>query len=112
MRDMNDWGNAFMVSMSNALTIFMAAVPKIVAFFLILVIGWLIAGLIAKAIALLLRNVKFNESAQRAGISGFMKSMGTDAAGFLGNIVKWFIRLIALVVAFDALGLPAVSGFL
>jgi hypothetical protein len=36
----------------------------------------------------------------------------TDAAGFLANIVKWFVRLIVLVVAFDALGLPAVSNVL
>jgi hypothetical protein len=109
---MRDWGEAFMVSMSNALTIFLAAIPNIIGFILILVIGWFIAGLIAKGIALLLRNVKFNEIAKRAGISEPMKTVGTDASGFLANLVKWFIRLIALVVAFDALGLPAVSSFL
>jgi len=32
--------------------------------------------------------------------------------GLIGIVVKWFIRLIALVVAFDALGLPAVSDVL
>src|SRR6185312_4986128 len=36
----------------------------------------------------------------------------TDASGFLGHLAKWFIRLIALIVAFDALGLPAVSDVL
>jgi hypothetical protein len=30
----------------------------------------------------------------------------------IGLVVKWFVRLIALVVAFDALGLPAVSEVL
>ena len=35
--------------------------------------------------------------------------METDPAGFVADIAKWFIRLIALVVGFDALGLPAVS---
>jgi hypothetical protein len=38
--------------------------------------------------------------------------MNTDAAGMIGLVVKWFVRLIALVVAFDALGLPAVSEVL
>jgi hypothetical protein len=33
-----------------------------------------------------------------------------DAAGVLADVVKWFVRLIVLVVAFDALGLPAVSA--
>ena len=36
----------------------------------------------------------------------------TDASGFIALLVKWFIRLIALVVAFDALGLPAISDVL
>ena len=43
-----------------------------------------------------------------------MQKMGvdSDASGLITNIAKWFIRLIALVVAFDALGLPAVSDVL
>ncbi|GAC1521346.1 MAG: hypothetical protein NVS2B16_28870 [Chloroflexota bacterium] len=61
-----------------------------------------------------LHTVKFNDMAQRAGIAGFVKNMGvdTDASGVLASIVKWFIRLIFLVAAFDALGLPAVSVML
>ena len=112
MQAVSSWGEAFLTSMSGALMVFMAAIPKIIAFALILIVGWFIAGLIAKGIAVLLRKIKFNEIAQRAGIAGFMESMGTDAAGFLAGIVKWFVRLIAVVVAFDALGLPAVSEFL
>lgn len=106
------WGDAFLTSITGALAVFMAAIPKIIAFILILVIGWFVASLIAKVAATLLRKIKFNELAQRAGIAGFMESMGTDAAGFLAGIVKWFIRIIAMVVAFDALGFPAVSEFL
>lgn len=105
------WGDAFMASITGALAVFMAAIPKIIAFVLVLVIGWFIASLIAKGVAALLHKVKFNQLAERAGVAGFMQSMGTDASGFLAGIVKWFIRLITLVVAFDALGLPAVSQF-
>jgi hypothetical protein len=36
----------------------------------------------------------------------------TDPSGFIADIAKWFIRLITLVVGFDALGLPAVSDVL
>lgn len=109
-----DWGDAFLASMTNALMVFMAAIPKVIAFILIMVIGWFIASLIAKAVAAMLRKIKFNQIAERAGIAGFVRSMGvdTDSAGFLASIVKWFVRLITLVVAFDALSLPAVSDFL
>jgi hypothetical protein len=56
----------------------------------------------------------FNDLAQPSGLSGFVQNMGirTDAAGALAAIVKGFVRLIVLVVAFDALGLPAVSQVL
>ncbi|MFL6693778.1 MAG: mechanosensitive ion channel family protein, partial [Ramlibacter sp.] len=36
----------------------------------------------------------------------------TDPAGMIGLLAKWFIRLVGLVVAFDALGLPAISDVL
>jgi hypothetical protein len=35
-----------------------------------------------------------------------------DSSGVIASIVKWFVRLITLVVAFDTLGLPAVSNVL
>ena len=108
------WGGAMMASLSGALALTMSAIPKIIGFLVILVVGWFVASLIAKGVAMLLRGVHFNELSQRAGISDFVNKSGvkTDSSGFLAAIAKWFIRLIALVVAFDALGLPAVSQVL
>jgi hypothetical protein len=103
-----------MTSIAAALALLLGAIPKVIGFAVILIIGWIIASALATAVAAILRTVKFNDLAQRAGISGFVQRMGvhTDAAGFLANIVKWFVRLIVLVTAFDALGLPAVSQVL
>lgn len=108
------FGDTMMASLSGAMALLFAAIPKILGFIVILVIGWLLASLIAKGVAALLRGVKFNDMAQRAGFAGFVHKMGveSDSAGFIASITKWFIRLIALVVAFDALGLPAVSDVL
>jgi len=109
-----NWGEALLVSLTGALGIFLAAIPKIIGFIIILAVGWFIATLIAKAVTALLRTVHFNDLAQRSGFSGLVQKMGAqaDASNFLATTVKWFIRLIALVVAFDALGLPAVSDVL
>ena len=110
----NDWGEALLTSFSAALAMFLSAIPRVIAFAVILIIGWIVASLIAKAVAALLRAVRFNDLAFRSGFAGFVQSMGvhTDSAGLIANVAKWFIRLIALVVAFDALGLPAVSQVL
>lgn len=109
-----DWGQALITSVATALALLLSAIPKLIGFAVILIIGWFIASALAAAVAAILRTVKFNDLAQRAGLSGFVQKMGvhTDAAGFLAQLVKWFVRLIVLVTAFDALGLPAVSQVL
>lgn len=109
-----DWGQAMMTSLAGALAMFFAAIPKIIGFAVILIAGWFIASFIAKGITSLLHTARFNNLADRAGISNFVAKSGskTDASGMIAGIAKWFVRLIALVVAFDALGLPAVSDIL
>jgi len=109
-----DWGQAIMTSVAAALALLLGAIPKVIGFAVILIIGWIIASALATPVAAILRSGKINEPAQRAGISRFVQKMGvnTDAAGFLATLVKWFVRLIVLVTAFDALGLPAVSQVL
>src|SRR5919199_631916 len=109
-----DWGVAVMTSLTAALALLLSAIPKVLGFIVILVIGWLIASALAKVVSSVLRAVKFNDLAQRAGLTGFVQKMGlqTDAAGFMALIAKWFVRMIVLVSAFDALGLPAVSQVL
>lgn len=110
----SDWGSAMMTSLTAALALFLSAIPKIIGFAVILIVGWIIASLIERAVAALLRAVHFNHLADRSGLSDFVVKMnaGVDASGMIGLVVKWFVRLIALVVAFDALGLPAVSDVL
>lgn len=110
----SDWGEAIRTSLAGALALFLTGIPRIIGFLLILLIGWFISGLLARAVAGLLRAVRFNDLAQRAGITGFVQQMGIrrDAAGVMADIVMWFVRLITLIVAFDALGLPAVSQVL
>lgn len=109
-----EWSDAMFTSLAAAMALLFSAIPKIIGFLLIIVAGWFIASLIERGLAALLRSIKFNELSERAGLSDFIRKMGvnTDAAGMIGLVVKWFVRLIALVVAFDALGLPAVSEVL
>lgn len=109
-----DWSEAMMTSLVGAMALFFAAIPRVIGFVLIILIGWFVATVLEKVVRGLLHAVKFENLAQRAGFAGFVQKMGvkTDSSGFFGLIVKWFIRLIVLVVAFDALGLPAVSDVL
>jgi hypothetical protein len=109
-----DTSDAFKASLAGALNTLLSAIPRVIGFAVVLVVGWIISSLFARGVQALLHAVKFNELAHRSGFADFVQKMGVkdDSAGVIAGIVKWFVRLITLVVAFDTLGLPAVSSVL
>ena len=106
--------DAFRASFAGALNTFLSAIPRIIGFAVVLIVGWIISSLLARGVEALLHAVKFNDLARRSGFSDFVEKTGVrdDSAGVIASLVKWFVRLITLVVAFDMLGLPAVSTVL
>jgi len=100
-----------MTSFRDAFTMIVSAIPRILGFIIIVAIGWFVSSLLAKAVTGLLRAIRFDELMQKAGLSDFMNKMGTgiDSVGVIAGIVKWIVRIVVLLVAFDTLGLPAVS---
>src|SRR5437763_7587663 len=109
-----DWGTAIYNALANALNMILTFIPKLIGFLVILIVGLIIAALVAKAVTFLLRKVGFDRMSDRIGLTRFEQRMGVrmDTAGILGKIVYWFIVLIFLVPAADALGVPAVSNVL
>ncbi len=106
------WGNSLMASLSSAMALLFAAVPRVLGFLVILGIGWLIAAGIERLLLAILRAVHFDGFAERAGLAGLTRTVQREPSAMLSLVAKWFVRLIALVVAFDALGVPAVSQVL
>ena len=89
------WGSALITSATGAMALLLAAIPRLLAFAVIVIVGWIIASLIARGIAALLRTVNFNDLSARSGFSGFLLNAGvrTDASGALAMTAKWFVRL-------------------
>ncbi len=76
--------------------------------------NWGEAILSALSLTFLLRKIGFDRLGERIGLTRLEQRMGVkmDSAGILGKIVYWFLLLVFLVPAADALGLPAVSTIL
>ena len=93
---------------------FLTTLPAIFAALIIVILGWIVAALVARGLARLLRVVRFNELGKRAGIEQFLEHahIKLDPAGALATLIKWFIILIFLVAAANTLGWPQVSQFL
>jgi hypothetical protein len=100
-------------SFANAIGLLFNAIPRILAFIITVAIGWFIASLIARGVTTLLRAIPFNEFAERTGVTRFTRaSAGLDPSAVVAAIVKWLVRIVVLLVAFDLLGIPAVSDVL
>jgi len=108
------WATQLKGSLSNAVDVMVAAVPRVVAFLIVAAIGWLIADVVRRIATGVLVRAHFNNWMHRSGLAAVITYGGVepDAIGFVSMTATWFIRLIALVIAFDALGLPAVAEIL
>jgi hypothetical protein len=109
-----NWGDAVMVSVTQALQNFLGFLPALVGAILILILGWIIAGILAGLVERVLKMVGFDRAAESTGINGFIKRSGSDwtASAILAEIVKWFIRLIAIQAAASVLGLTQISDII
>lgn len=107
-------GVSIVNALNDAVKLILTFIPRLVGFLVILIVGLIIATVISKALTLVLRKIGFDRLANRIGLARFEQRMGIslDPAGVLGKIVYWFLLLIFLVPAADALGLPAVSNIL
>lgn len=100
-----------MASFRDAFSMILSAIPRILGFVIIVAIGWFVSSMLARGVMGLLRAIRFDELMQKSGLADFMGKMGTgtDSAGIVASLVKWLVRIVVLLVAFDVLGLPAVS---
>ncbi|GCE17781.1 mechanosensitive ion channel family protein [Dictyobacter kobayashii] len=111
MNVITNWGAAIYSSMASALAMVFAFIPKLVGFLVILLVGWIVASLLAKGLTLLLRRAGFDRLSDRIGFTRFERQMNLrmDPASLLGKILFWFVFLIFLVPACNALELNSVS---
>ncbi len=109
------WFDAVMLSITAALVTFLSFLPAIIGAIIILVVGWILAGFVGRLVTMFLEKVGFERAAQRTGISNFIARTGardTRASWLIGELVKWFIRLIFLEAAAEAVHLTAVTQVL
>jgi len=109
-----NFGQAVISALGHALDLLLVFIPLLLGFLLIMLVGYLIAAALSKAVTFLLRKIGFDNLSNRIGLTRLEQRMGVrlDPAGVLGKIVFWFILLVFLVPATNALGLTAVSGIL
>ena len=113
LQPIQDIGDAVLISITDALRNFLGFLPQLIGALIVLILGWIISGILGGLVERALKAIGFERAAESSGIAGFIQQSGAGsqwtASKVVGEIVKWFIRLIALQAAASILGMPQLT---
>src|SRR5215207_2084874 len=97
--------------LQNALSTFLSYIPQLRGALIILIVGYIVAKVLQAVVGRLLQGIGFDRWMERGGIKQFFDRAETNQtpASILGALVFWFVFIIAITMAADALGIPQVS---
>ena len=108
-----DLGNRIVTGFNEAVGDLIEALPAIIGALVILLIGWILSGIIGRIVTGLLQRIGADRMfAQHGGQVYGQRAQGFTPSRIAGEVVKWLIRIVALIAAANSLGLTQVSVLL
>ena len=109
-----EWENLIVEPVREMLTKIMAYLPVLLGALLILIVGWIVAKIIRSIVNGVLKVVRFDVLADKAGISEVLRkgNLKITARQVVSGLVYWLVIIMVLVMAANALGLPKASDML
>jgi len=109
-----EWENLIVEPVRAMLTKIMAYLPVLLGALVILIVGWIVAKIIRSIVNGVLKVVRFDALADKAGISEVLRKgdLKTSARQIVSGLVYWLIIIMVLVMTANALGLPKASDIL
>jgi small-conductance mechanosensitive channel len=98
-------------SLRAGLDAFFAFIPQLIGAIIILVVGYIVAKILQAVAARVLKAVGFDGWMERGGIKQFFDRAQTreTPATVLGKLVFWFVFIITITMAADAMGIQQAS---
>lgn len=114
MSNLSTWGDVLRTSFQDLWSGVISFIPNFLAAVVLFLVGWLIAVILGRLVAQIIKTVKLDVALRSAGFDKVVEKAGfaLDSGVFIGALVKWFFIIVALVSSLDILGLGAVTDFL
>ena len=110
----SNWDNLIVGPVREMLTKILAYLPVLLGALIILIVGWIIAKAIRRLIDVVLKAIRFDALADKAGITAILKKgdLKITAREVVSGLVYWLVIIMVLVMVVNALGLPKASDVL
>lgn len=81
---------------------------------IVFVVGWLVGVLISRVVEKIVKAIKLDGLLKTAGVDDLVNKMGLklNSGKFLGEITRWYVVVVVLIVSFDIIGLNHITAFL
>ncbi|MGH3250010.1 MAG: mechanosensitive ion channel family protein [Trebonia sp.] len=99
-------------SFQNLLDTVFHSIPKILVFLVVLVVGWIVAKVLARLVDMVLRRIKFDHFVERGMVGQALARSNTDATSLIAKVVYYAILLVTLQMAFGVWGANPISTML
>ena len=88
--------------------------PNLLGFLIILLIGYVIAKVVAGVVGKLLEKLNIDQHLRDSSSHRYVEAAlpGASPAGVIARVVFWLIFILAITTAVAALGIPAATGFM
>jgi small-conductance mechanosensitive channel len=112
LSNVSTWNEAVKASFMNAFQHVIELGPSVVAMVVVLVVGYLVAKVLDRAVSALCQSVGLQNAADRAGLVQSMRQVGIagNVPALVGRVVFWVTMCIFLSASFRILNLPEVSA--
>src|SRR5882672_1648986 len=114
MYQLRNMGDATWYSFTQALSTFMGFLPSLIGALIVLIVGWFIAGFLARLIARGLNAIGLERAVERSGIGRFIEQSNTrwTMSEIIAALIKWSIFLIFIQAAASLFGMPQITGII
>ena len=109
-----NWNELITDPIRQMLTKILAYLPILLGALIILIVGWIVAKVIRRLVDWLLKAVRFDTMADKAGVSEILSKgdLKITAREVVSGLVYWLVIIMVLVMTVNALGLPNTSDVL
>lgn len=103
------------LGLTSAFSTFMNFLPVILGALIVLAVGWLVSGWIAKLVSRFLHASRIEHVVKQSGLHSYFKFSRPDqpmVSDTIALLTKWFIRLVFIQAAANILGMPQVTAII
>jgi len=108
------WTEVITSSLQLLWTGFISFLPGFLGAIIIFIIGWVIASILGKLSAQIIRVLRIDSILEKMGLKKSLEraNLNLDSSKFISELVRWFFIIVFLMAATDILGLVQVTDFL